>query len=240
MNQKTRNKKNAKYKQNLQKRYGLTKSSDYKAMCDKGISLSEKIKPMKHEFVLTKRHGNIVSREVHTYTWTPTATNARKEYHDTKNGVKSIPKKPAQTAKKDKKQLLEERSYSDYHNKLIGNLYGSNAGERIAKQQAYEAAHEEKIKKISKQIATHKMSKKLRYMKQKPYKVVIATKDDPKYKTSYSGLSFEQLKDATYKLHLSLKESLVEYKSVSIIHNPTDTTLMLWVSEGQDALDNAA
>jgi len=35
MNQDTRNKKNAKYQQNLQKRYGLTKSSDYKSMCSK-------------------------------------------------------------------------------------------------------------------------------------------------------------------------------------------------------------
>lgn len=84
MNQETRNKKNAKYQQNLQKRYGLTKSSDYKAMCSKGISLSENIKPMTKEFVTTRRHDKIVSREVYTYKWTPEATNARKEYHETK------------------------------------------------------------------------------------------------------------------------------------------------------------
>lgn len=84
MNQETRNKKNAKYQQNLQKRYGLTKSSDYKSMCSKGISLSENIKPMTKEFVTTRRHDKIVSREVYTYKWTPEATNARKEYHETK------------------------------------------------------------------------------------------------------------------------------------------------------------
>ena len=44
MNQETRNKKNAKYQQNLQKRYGLTKSSDYKCvvkgyLCQKILSL---------------------------------------------------------------------------------------------------------------------------------------------------------------------------------------------------------
>ena len=70
MNRETRNKKNAKYQQNLQKRYGLTKSSDYKAMCSKGISLSENIKPMTKEFVTTRRHDKIVSREVYTYKWT--------------------------------------------------------------------------------------------------------------------------------------------------------------------------
>ena len=115
MNQETRNKKNAKYQQNLQKRYGLTKSSDYKAMCSKGISLSENIKPMTKEFVTTRRHDKIVSREVYTYKWTPEATNARKEYHETKEGIASIPKKPTQVSdKKDKKQLLEERPYSGY------------------------------------------------------------------------------------------------------------------------------
>lgn len=149
MNQETRNKKNAKYQQNLQKRYGLTKSSDYKAMCSKGISLSENIKPMTKEFVTTRRHDKIVSREVYTYKWTPEATNARKEYHETKKGIASIPKKPTQVSdKKDKKQLLEERPYSGYHKELVQNLYGSNKAERIAKQQAYKAAHEEKIKKV--------------------------------------------------------------------------------------------
>lgn len=127
MNQDTRNKKNAKYQQNLQKRYGLTKSSDYKAMCSKGISLSENIKPMTKEFVTTRRHDKIVSREVYTYKWTPEATNARKEYHETKKGTASIPKKPTQVSdKKDKKQLLEERPYSGYHKELVQNLYGSN------------------------------------------------------------------------------------------------------------------
>lgn len=43
MNQDTRNKKNAKYQQNLQKRYGLTKSSDYKSMCSVKEYLCQKI-----------------------------------------------------------------------------------------------------------------------------------------------------------------------------------------------------
>ena len=66
MNQDTRNKKNAKYQQNLQKRYGLTKASDYKAMCSKGIYLKENIKHMTKEFLTTSRHDKRVSREVYT------------------------------------------------------------------------------------------------------------------------------------------------------------------------------
>lgn len=222
MNQDTRNKKNAKYQQNLQKRHGLTKSSDYKAMCSEGILLSEKIKPMVKEFVITRRHDKIVSKEVYTYKWTPEATSARKEYHATKNGVESIPKKPTQASdKKDKKQLLEERAYSDYHNELVQNLYGSNKAERIAKQQAYKAAHEEKIKKIAKQLAEHKMSKKLQHMEQKPYKVVIATTDNEEFKVSYSNLPVKQLTETVAKLNTKLSEKYSNYKSITIIDRIT-------------------
>lgn len=221
MNQETRNKKNAKYQQNLQKRYGLTKSSDYKTMCSKGISLSENIKPMTKEFVTTRRHDKIVSREVYTYKWTPEATNARKEYHEAKKGIASIPKKPTQVSdKKDKKQLLEERTYSDYHNKLVQNLYGSNKAECIAKQQAYKAAHEEKIKKVAKQLEEFKMSKKLQYLEQRPYKVVIATTDDKEFKTSYSNLPIEQLTEVVTKINEKLSKH-DNYKCITIIDRVT-------------------
>lgn len=221
MNQETRNKKNAKYQQNLQKRYGLTKSSDYKAMCSKGISLSENIKPMTKEFVTTRRHDKIVSREVYTYKWTPEATNARKEYHETKKGIASIPKKPTQVSdKKDKKQLLEERPYSDYHNKLVQNLYGSNKAESIAKQQAYKAAHEENIKKIIKQLQEHKMSKTLHYMKQKPYKVVISTYDNEEFKVSYTNLPVKQLTEVVTKINEKLSKH-DNYKCITIMDRVT-------------------
>lgn len=205
MNQDTRNKKNAKYQQNLQKRYGLTKSSDYKAMCSKGISLSENIKPMTKEFVTTRRHDKIVSREVYTYKWTPEATNARKEYHEAKKGIASIPKKPIQVSdKKDKKQLLEERPYSGYHKELVQNLYGSNKAERIAKQ-----------------LAEFKMSKKLQYLEQRPYKVVIATTDDKEFKTSYSNLPIEQLTEVVTKLNTRLSDKYSNYESITIVDRAT-------------------
>lgn len=221
MNQDTRNKKNAKYQQNLQKRYGLTKSSDYKSMCSKGISLSENIKPMTKEFVTTRRHDKIVSREIYTYKWTPEATNARKEYHETKKGIASIPKKPTQVSdKKDKKQLLEERPYSDYHNKLVQNLYGSNKAESIAKQQAYKAAHEENIKKIIKQLQEHKMSKTLHYMKQRSYKVVISTYDNEEFKVSYTNLPVKQLTEVVTKINEKLSKH-DNYKCITIIDRVT-------------------
>lgn len=221
MNQETRNKKNAKYQQNLQKRHGLTKSSDYKAICSKGIFLSENIKPMTKEFVTTRRHGKIVSKEVYTYKWTPEATNARKEYHKTKNGIISIPKKPTQKPdKKSKLQLLTERLYSVYHNKLVQNLYGSNKAERIAKQQAYIAAHEEKIKKVTKKLQEYKMSRKLHYMEQRPYKIVISTDNDEEFKVSYSNLPIKQLTEIITKLNEQLSKH-DNYKCITIIDRIT-------------------
>ena len=164
MNQDTRNKKNPKYKQNLQKRNGLTKSSDYKAMCSKGISFLENINTMTKEFITTRRHFKLVSNKVYTYNLTPEATNARKEYHETTKGIASIPKKPTQvTDKKDKKQSFEERPYSGYRIESVQNLYGSTRAERIAKQQAYKAAHAEKIKKEENDVEEVKMSTKLQY-----------------------------------------------------------------------------
>lgn len=221
MNQETRNKKNAKYLQNLQKRYGLTKRSEYKNMCNKGISLSEKIKPMLKEFILSKRHGQIISREVYTYKWSREAVETKKDYHNTKNGIPAIPKKPTQQKEeKSKQQKLEERKYSEYHNELIQNLYGSNKAERIAYQQAYKAAHEEKIKTVSKQLQENKMSIKLRNMEQRPYKVVIATKTDSNFHISYSRLPILELVGSMKKLNRKLMKN-DNHKSITIIERST-------------------
>lgn len=222
MDQEKRNKRNAQYKQNLQKRYELTKSSDYKTMCSKGIPLSKNIKPLTHEFILTRKHGRIVSREVYKYKWTPEANAIRKEYHATKNGIPNIPTKPIKsTEKKSKEDSLKERSYSDYHNKLIQNLYSSNKAERIANQQAYKAAHETKIKKLIDKLAEYKMSKKLRYMQQRPYKVVISTKDNEEFQVTYSNLSIKQLTDTITKLNQKLSEKYENHKSITIINRLT-------------------
>ena len=97
MNQERRNKRNAQYKINLEKRYGITKKSDYLSMVSDGIEKSEERNPMDgyYGFTLTrKKKGNIGSRNKFIYKWTAQAKALQKLYHDTKNGIKSKPNKP--------------------------------------------------------------------------------------------------------------------------------------------------
>lgn len=97
MNQERRNKRNAQYKINLEKRYGITKKFDYLDQGSDGIEKSKTRNPMDghYEFTLTrKKKGNVGSRETFVYRWTAQAKAMQKLYHDTKNGIKAKPNKP--------------------------------------------------------------------------------------------------------------------------------------------------
>lgn len=97
MNQERRNKRNAQYKINLEKRYGITKKFDYLDQVSDGIEKSEGLHPMdgQYMFELTrKKNGNIGAREKFVYRWTAQAKALQKLYHDTKNGIKAKPSKP--------------------------------------------------------------------------------------------------------------------------------------------------
>lgn len=97
MNQERRNKRNAQYKINLEKRHGITKKSDWLEKGSDGIEKSKTHDPMGgyYGFKLTrKKKGNIGAREVFIYKWTAQAKALQKLYHDTKNGIKAKPSKP--------------------------------------------------------------------------------------------------------------------------------------------------
>ena len=97
MNQERRNKRNAQYKINLEKRYGITKNSDWLEWGSSGIEKSEERNPMDghYEFALTRnKKGRVVTRNMFVYKWTAQAKAMQKLYHDTKNGIPEKPKKP--------------------------------------------------------------------------------------------------------------------------------------------------
>ena len=97
MNQERRNKRNAQYKINLEKRYGITKKFDYLDQVSDGIKKSETRNPMDghYEFVTTRnKKGNVVTRNKFIYKWTAQAKAIQKLYHDTKNGIEAKPNKP--------------------------------------------------------------------------------------------------------------------------------------------------
>jgi len=64
------------------------------------------------------------------------------------------------------------------------------------------------------------MSKKLQYLEQRPYKVVIATTDDKEFKTSYSNLPIEQLTEVVTKINEKLSKH-DNYKCITIIDRVT-------------------
>lgn len=180
MNPEVRNKKNNNYKKNLERRFGITKKSNYLTMVSDGIYKPDNHKdPMdgKYEFVTTRnKHGNIVTRHKFTYKWTAQAKAMQKLYHDTKNGIELKPSKPKELffdvertkeeikeyfAKKnaEKKITAENREYSAFHYSLIDGLYMNNKQIQIIKNTEAAAKHEQKIKDLMYKLMIRKGKK---------------------------------------------------------------------------------
>ena len=179
MNQERRNKRNAQYKINLEKRHGITKKFDYLDQVSDGIEKSETLNLMSghYEFILTrKKKGNIGSRETFVYRWTAQAKALQKLYHDTKNGIKAKPNKPIEkffdvehtkeeikeyfTKKNaERKVRADNREFSPFHYSLIEGLYMNNKQIQIIKNVEATAKHEQKIKDLMHKLMIRKANK---------------------------------------------------------------------------------
>ena len=76
--------------------------------------------------------------------------------------------------RKERNIRLENRSFSEYHNKLVANLYMSP---NRLKQQAEKAKHEENIKKWITKLKQIQYQRKLRYGNQKSHFIVVRKLD---------------------------------------------------------------
>lgn len=179
MNQERRNKRNAQYKINLEKRYGITKKFDYLDQGSDGIEKSEKRNPMDghYEFVTTRnKKGDVVSRNKFIYKWTAQAKAMQKLYHDTKNGIEAKPNKPIEkffdiehtkeeikeyfTKKNaERKVRADNREFSPFHYSLIEGLYMNNKQIQIIKNVEATAKHEQKIKDLMHKLMVNKANK---------------------------------------------------------------------------------
>lgn len=179
MNQGRRNKRNAQYKINLEKRYGITKKFDYLDQVSDGIEKSEGLHPMDGQYMFTltrKKKGNIGSREKFVYRWTAQAKALQKLYHDTKNGIKAKPNKPIKkffdvehtkeeikeyfTKKNaERKVRADNREFSSFHYSLIEGLYMNNKQIQIIKNVEATAKHEQKIKDLMHKLMVSKANK---------------------------------------------------------------------------------
>lgn len=170
MNQERRNKRNAQYKINLEKRHGITKNSDWLEKGSGGIEKSEERNPMDghYEFITTRnKKGNVIARNKFFYKWTAQANAIQKLYHDTKNGIPEKPKKAIELffnvprtkeeikehfkkLRAEKKVKLENREFSAFHHKLIESLYLNKKEEVILQTAAAQGAHNAKIEAFMK------------------------------------------------------------------------------------------
>lgn len=170
MNQERRNKRNAQYKINLEKRHGITKNSDWLEWGSSGIEKSEERNPMDghYEFTLTRnKKGDVITRNMFKYKWTAQAKAIQKLYHDTKNGIPEKPKKVIElffnvprtkeeikehfeNLRTEKKVKLENREFSAFHHKLIEGLYLNKKEEVILQTAAAQGAHNAKIEAFMK------------------------------------------------------------------------------------------
>lgn len=170
MNQERRNKRNAQYKINLEKRHGITKNSDYIEQMSDGIQKSKERNPMDghYEFVTTRnKKGDVVTRNMFKYKWTAQAKAIQKLYHNTKNGIEAKVTKPVEKffdAPRTKKEIkehfkklraekqtkLENRKFSNFHNKLIEGLYLNKKEEVILQTAAAQGVHNAKIEQMLK------------------------------------------------------------------------------------------
>lgn len=179
MNQERRNKRNAQYKINLEKRYGITKKFDYLDKGSDGIEKSETRNPMDghYEFVTTRnKKGNVITRNKFIYKWTTQAKAMQKLYHDTKNGIETKPSKPIEkffdvehTKEKikeyftkknaERKVRADNREFSPFHYSLIEGLYMNNKQIQIIKNVEATAKHEQKIKDLMHKLMVSKANK---------------------------------------------------------------------------------
>lgn len=170
MNQERRNKRNAQYKINLEKRNGITKKYDYLDQGTDGIEKSQERNPMDghYEFVTTRnKKGNVVTRNMFVYKWTAQAKAIQKLYHETKNGIPEKPKKVIElffsvprtkeeikehfkSLRAEKKVKLENREFSAFHHKLVEGLYLNKTEEVILQTAAAQGAHNAKIEQMMK------------------------------------------------------------------------------------------
>lgn len=170
MNQERRNKRNAQYKINLEKRNGITKKYDYLDQGTDGIEKSQERNPIggHYEFATTRnKKGNVVTRNMFIYKWTAQAKAIQKLYHETKNGIPEKPKKVIESffnvprtkeeikehfknLRAEKKVKLENREFSAFHHKLVEGLYLNKTEEVILQTAAAQGAHNAKIEQMMK------------------------------------------------------------------------------------------
>lgn len=114
---------------------------------------------------------------------------------------------------------MENREFSDFHNKLITNAY--SAENQRFKQIARAEAHETKIQKLMKFLREKKLAKykyRLEFRKLKGTEPIV-------FITNHSNKKFEYLSDVMSRLAAKLVKKIDDFISINIYDNKTDKLL---------------
>lgn len=258
MNQEKRIKKNNNYKKNLEKRGGITKKSSSLENYSDGILKSKKCIPQGvYEFVRTKSHGKDVTREKYIYRWNKASTEAKEQCKKdriarlaskgeivTQSKIKPIKdystlleehRKKVKEMKAVKQAKLETLVFSNLHNKLISDLFGTE--NKLTKRMIAKDMHEFKLRRISNKLKETKEAIKKRYDESKNFFVKFVYKDDNNklYTASsfYTNDKLKVIKELAYRMNAKLVKDDPHYHHISIIdnHTPLKDVLFIYNSE---------
>lgn len=189
-----------------------------------------------NEFTLTKRHGRIVSRKVYTFKWSNKAIAIRDRLHHPNIQPKSNLPKPI-LPKLSKEDRLNNLPYSDYHNKLVSQLYSNNKEDCILRQQAEKAAHELKIKRLALKQKERRAARKQQILSLKEqckphytFNVVVKTKTNPEFKRLKTTFQYETIKKELEQLNLKWSRTLEGYVSVALYPINSTQECLLYVN----------
>ena len=138
----------------------------------------------------------------------PVAKLTKEQYKELQQKEKAI-----------KAMNMENREFSDFHNKLIANAY--SAENQRFKQIARAEAHETKIQKLMKFLREKKLTKykyRLEFRKLRGTEPIV-------FITNYSNKKFEYLSDAMNRLASKLVKKIDDFISINIYDNKTDKLL---------------
>lgn len=213
------------------------------------ITIEEKI-GLPYKVITTKPRADHGMKTDCIFQWTETALAAKKALSDMKTEPVAIgnhlsyrhPKLSDLTFKKQesltkmdkeeyrifvnqisaiKKMSMENREFSEFHNKLIATTYSTE--NHALKKAAKKAAHETKIQKLMKFLREKKLARykyRLEFRKLKGTEPIV-------FITNYSNKPIKYLKDVMDRLATKLVTKINDFISINIYDNKTNQLLEL-------------
>lgn len=241
----------AKYRKNLQRK------AKKRALYESQFVIVEEEVKLPYKIITTKPRADHGIKTDCIFQWTETALVAKKALADMKTEPVAIgnhlsyrhPKLSDLTFKKQepitkmdkeeyrifvnqenaiKKMSMENRKFSEFHNKLIATIYSTE--NHALKKAARKAVHETKIQKLMKFLREKKLA---RYKYRLEFRKLKGT-EPTVFITNYSNKKFEYLSGVMSRLATKLLDKINDFASINIYNNKTNKLLKVatgWIDD---------